>query len=106
MKLDLTMHLERQRKFSLKAFGPNQTPQGVIDHIKKELIEIESTPNDIYEWVDLMLLAFDGAMRAGFQPHEITAALDDKLTINENRDWPDWRECDPNKAIEHKIMRG
>lgn len=98
---DLIAHLYRQRAFSIKTFGPGRRTKGVIDHIRKELVEIEAKPDDLEEWIDLVILAFDGACRAGFLPGEIAAALVNKQTKNEHRDWPDWRTTDPNKAIEH-----
>jgi hypothetical protein len=99
--LDLVQHLHRQRAFSLKTFGPGNRTKGVIDHITKELKEIEADPSDLYEWVDLVLLALDGAWRAGHPPEAIANAISDKQTRNEARKWPDWRTADPDKAIEH-----
>nr|WP_245281296.1 dATP/dGTP pyrophosphohydrolase domain-containing protein [Methylobacterium sp. ZNC0032] len=98
---DLVAHLIRQREFSLKTFGPGPRTKGVIDHIRKELTEIEADPADIEEWVDVIILAFDGAWRAGWEPQKIVEAIVAKQTKNEGRDWPDWRSADPEKAIEH-----
>lgn len=98
---DLIAHLHRQRDFSARTFGPGARTAGVCDHIRRELAEIEAAPADITEWVDVILLALDGAWRSGAQPEEIAAAVEAKQTKNERRDWPDWRTCDPNKAIEH-----
>ena len=98
---NLIAHLERQRAFSLKTFGPGARTKGVIDHIRKELAEIEAEPTDISEWVDVIILAFDGAWRAGWEPAETVAAIVAKQTKNEGRVWPDWRTSDPDKAIEH-----
>lgn len=100
-RFDLVDHLYRQRRFSENTFGPGQRTAGVIDHIRKELKEIEAAPQDVEEWVDVILLALDGAWRAGFSPEEIAAALKAKQEKNEARQWPDWRKSDPNKAIEH-----
>ena len=100
-RFDLIKHLHRQREFSLKAFGPDQRLSGVIDHIRKELIEIEEDPHNIYEWVDIILLALDGAWRSGHNVEEICAAIKFKQDKNERRQWPDWRTADPTKAIEH-----
>lgn len=94
-------HLTRQRDSSLRNFGPDQTPTGVLDHIRKELVEIGRSPGDITEWADLLLLAFDGAMRAHHEPQDIIDAVKAKQAANEQRAWPDWRTQDPNKAIEH-----
>jgi hypothetical protein len=100
-KYDLVAHLYRQRAFSFRTFGPGHRTAGVLDHIRKELGEIERDPDDLEEWIDAMLLIFDGAWRRGFEPEEIAYCLLAKLIKNENRQWPDWRTADPNKAIEH-----
>lgn len=94
-------HLERQREFSLKTFGPGARTNGVLDHIAKELNEIREAPEDISEWVDVIILAFDGAWRAGWEPQQIIDAIVAKQSKNELREWPDWRTADPDKAIEH-----
>lgn len=101
-RFDLVKHLFRQRAFSLKTFGPGARTKGVLDHIRKELIEIEADPSDLGEWVDLILLALDGAWRAGFTPEEIAQGLDAKQTRNEARDWPDWRTADLGRRPLHR----
>ena len=99
--MDLIEHLHRQRTFSLRAFGPGSRTAGICDHLRKEVKEIEAAPADLTEWVDVILLALDGAWRAGHDPEHIAAALGAKLAENERRSWPDWRTSDPDKAIEH-----
>ncbi|MFY1686471.1 dATP/dGTP pyrophosphohydrolase domain-containing protein [Plantactinospora sp. WMMB782] len=94
-------HLARQRAFSERTFGPGPRTVGVLDHIRKELAEIEADPTDVGEWVDVLILAFDGAWRAGYEPQQIIDAIVAKQTRNESRTWPDWRTADPNRAIEH-----
>lgn len=98
---DLVEHLYRQRNFSVSTFGPGFSTAGVINHIRKELIEIENSPADVTEWIDVVLLAFDGAWRAGHSPEDIAQALFMKQQKNESRTWPDWRTTDPEAAIEH-----
>lgn len=98
---DFHAHLQRQREWSGRTFGPGDRAQGVVDHIRKELHEIEADPTDLSEWIDVVILALDGAWRSGAQPHQIIAALVAKQTKNEARVWPDWQTADPNKAIEH-----
>ena len=98
---DLLSHLGRQHEWSERTFGPGMRTKGVVDHIRKELCEIESDPTDITEWIDVVILALDGAWRAGASPEQIIATLVAKQTKNENRNWPDWRTADPDKAIEH-----
>ncbi len=100
-RFDLITHLHRQRAFSQRAFGPGNRTAGVLDHIRKELLEIEKDPSDIFEWIDVVLLACDGAWRNGHGPEAIAEALFAKLAKNEARQWPDWRTAEPGKAIEH-----
>lgn len=94
-------HLARQRDWSRRTFGPNQQVTGVLDHIRKELVEVEENPADVTEWVDVIILAFDGAWRAGHEPQTILDALRDKQARSERRTWPDWRTMSPDRAIEH-----
>lgn len=98
---DMLAHLQRQREWSGRTFGPGPRTAGVIDHIRKELREIEADPTDLSEWIDVVILALDGAWRAGGTPEQIIAALVAKQTKNEGRTWPDWRTVSPDKAIEH-----
>lgn len=98
---DLIGHLGRQIEFSKETFGPGDRTAGLIDHIRKELDEIAAEPGDITEWIDVVILAFDGAWRTGASPRRIAAALEQKLRKNAKRTWPDWRTAEPGKAIEH-----
>jgi hypothetical protein len=98
---DFHAHLQRQREWSERTFGPGPRTKGVCDHIRKELTEIEAAPGDIEEWIDVVILALDGAWRAGATPEAIIAQIVGKQTKNESRNWPDWRTADPDKAIEH-----
>ncbi|MEH1292261.1 dATP/dGTP pyrophosphohydrolase domain-containing protein [Pseudomonas aeruginosa] len=94
-------HLHRQRRFSERTFGPGSRAAGVVDHIRKELREIEEAPGDLAEWIDVVILALDGAWRTGATPAQIIDALVAKQALNEARTWPDWRTAPADKAIEH-----
>lgn len=100
-EFDLIQHLHRQREFSEQTFGPGERVVGTVDHIRKELEEVLASPQDVTEWIDIVLLAFDGAWRTGATPEQIAAALDGKQTRNERRTWPDWRQVEHGKAVEH-----
>jgi hypothetical protein len=93
-------YIAHQRAWSLETFGPGRH-LGVIDHIEKELVEVREDPTDLGEWVDVILLGFDGAWRAGHEPQAILDAVAAKQARNEARTWPDWRTADPEVAIEH-----
>lgn len=100
-RFDLLLHLRRQREWSEATFGPGDRRKGIIDHIRKELVEIEHAPKDVTEWIDVAILALDGAWRSGASPEQIVAALVGKQAKNEGRTWPDWRTQPEDKAIEH-----
>ena len=100
-KFDFVAHLRNQADWSAHTFGPSARTAGVLDHIRKELEEVEKHPDDLSEWIDLIILSCDGALRRGFSPEQIAQALVAKQSKNEKRQWPDWRTADPNKAIEH-----
>jgi hypothetical protein len=93
-------HIDRQRAWSEATFGPG-VRLGVIDHIRKELREVEADPTDVTEWVDVLILAIDGAWRAGHSSQAIIDAVKAKQARNEAREWPDWRTMSPDQAIEH-----
>lgn len=93
--------MRAQREWSERAFGPGPRAKGNVDHIRKELAEIEANPSDLVEWCDVASLALDGAWREGHSPEAIAEALFAKLEKNKRRRWPDWRTHDPDKGVEH-----
>ncbi|WP_312368087.1 dATP/dGTP pyrophosphohydrolase domain-containing protein [Stenotrophomonas sp.] len=98
---DFLAHLERQQRFSAHTFGPGTRAAGIVDHIRKELLEIEADPGDLREWIDVTILALDGAWRSGATPQQVIAAIVEKQTKNESRVWPHWSTMPADKAIEH-----
>jgi hypothetical protein len=107
---DLEAHIRRQMAFSRATFGPGERRKGVIDHIRKELDEIEAGDGDPKEWVDVVILALDGLWRSLHfgknvswpnVPGTADYLIIGKQSRNEQREWPDWRTADPEKAIEH-----
>jgi hypothetical protein len=98
---DLVAHLDRQHTFSERTFGPGERTEGVLKHICEEILEVASNPHDVTEWIDIVILAFDGALRMGFSPWQIANALAAKQAKNEARKWPDWRTAEPGKPIGH-----
>ncbi len=88
-------------EWSAKTFGPGRRTGGVLEHMRKELEEIADDPSDLSEWVDVILLALDGAWRMGFSPYHIIEGIKAKQARNEARTWPDYREFTESDAIEH-----
>lgn len=67
----LASHYARQQAWSLQTFGPGWRP-GVIAHIVEELEEVLQEPNDLEEWTDITILAFDGMWRGtGLTPEHL-----------------------------------
>lgn len=82
-------YIERHRVWSLNTFGTGRKTEGIVKHIAKELDEIRAEPTNLEEWVDVMILALDGAWRAGYSAEEILNVLIYKQQINFNRQWPE-----------------
>lgn len=126
--MDLIAHLTRQAPFSRATFGPGPRTKGVINHVRKELKEIETVydsndgspelPPDFsvhmsaaIEWVDVAILALDGLTRAiwAAKPEWTADMVAEKAATlivakqgkNEKRNWPDWRTAPADEAIEH-----
>lgn len=93
--------LQAKNVWSTNTFGPAKRTAGVIAHIRSELTEIEANPDDVTEWCDVLLLAFDGAFRAGFTPAQIISALIEKQAKNTRRQWPDWRTKNEGEFSSH-----
>jgi hypothetical protein len=103
-KFNLYDFLIKHRKWTRAAFGPGKRTEGVINHLKKELKEIRNNPSDLEEWIDLILIAFDGAKRQGHSTYKIIQTMQYKFFINsQKRAWPDWRNLkdQQSEVIEH-----
>lgn len=101
--MNLEAHIRRQQIWSENVFGPGDRLEGVLKHITKEVQEVrDGEGNDLFEWIDVIILAIDGAWRSGFEAHEIARALTLKQEVNELRRWPNWRERPLDESIEHK----
>lgn len=83
--MNLALYLCRQIAWSARTFGTTPRTKGITNHIRKELKEIEAAPHDVKEWVDVVILALDGAWRSGHGPDEIIRALKDKQEENFKR---------------------
>ena len=127
----MTLLLEKMIAWSRKTFGPGTRAEMIYDHLQKEMKELklaqESKRSEeiIGEYVDIAMIAIDGIWRMlEYDPieqheryladpdnpdlntnyelaHSIMHRLNAKLAVNKQREWPDWRTVDANKAIEH-----
>lgn len=98
---------DRQLSWGHNTFGPGLRTNGNVAHIRKELKEYESNPS-LHEAADLFILAMDTLLRCAAADAKIGTdiaakalkAITDKMTVNESRQWPDWRDKG-DVAIEH-----
>ena len=95
----LNYYVHVQEKWSRKTFGSARRTKGLIDHIQKELKEIENDPTDLKEWIDIMILAMDGYWRHGGRSEDLMRMLQDKQRVNISRKWP--QPISEDKAVEH-----
>lgn len=70
-------------------------PIGPLKHLSKEELEAAAEPDDLSEWADMQFLLWDAQLRAGISDAEITAAMEDKLKINMERQWPEPKDGEP-----------
>lgn len=74
-------------------------PIGPLKHLSKEALEAAAEPDDLSEWADMQFLLWDAQRRAGIRDAEITAAMEDKLKINMERQWPEPKDGEPRLHI-------
>lgn len=91
--------LANQKKWSKKTFGPGKRTLGLIKHIEKELAEIILKPDDLSEWIDVIILALDGYWRHGGKPWEIIKRIRKKQNVNFSRKYP--KPVSENEPSEH-----
>jgi len=87
------------KEWSESTFGKDTRYKGILSHIRKELEELEAAPYDLLEWIDVIILAVDGAWRQGYTTDEIITALQLKQQINFSRQWP--AVSKPDEPAEH-----
>ncbi|WP_431189966.1 dATP/dGTP pyrophosphohydrolase domain-containing protein [Escherichia coli] len=85
-------------EWSDKTFG-DVGPVGPLKHLSKEALEAAAEPDDLSEWADMQFLLWDAQRRAGISDAEITAAMEDKLKINMERQWPEPKDGEPRLHI-------
>lgn len=87
MKLTLEEYLSKHKQWSLHTFGTGERTTGILKHLHKELEEISKNPTDLFEWIDVIILALDGYWRHGGDTENILKYLEIKQTKNFNRSW-------------------
>jgi hypothetical protein len=101
-EFDFAKFANEKAAWSRETFGPGDRYEGVVAHIRRELMEVERAPSDLEEWVDVILLAMDGAWRsAGASGEDLVRMMLAKDAKNRGRKWPDWRTLKAGEVSEH-----
>jgi hypothetical protein len=69
---DLIKFVRKQKAFSERAFGPGARQIGTARHILQECDEVLKKPDDLSEWVDIMLLSLDIGWRSGYAMEQVS----------------------------------
>ncbi|EER1098298.1 DUF550 domain-containing protein [Escherichia coli] len=77
-------------------------PIGPLKHLSKEALEAAAEPDDLSELADMQFLLWDAQRRAGISDAEITAAMENKLKINMERQWPEPKDGEPRLHIKER----
>lgn len=101
---------DRQQTFSERTFGPVsfRTQKGPLDHIRKEAKEAYDEADRVKrleEYADIAILLMDAVWRDGRTLDDLRKAIGDKQDKNWLRKWPDWRQSDPARSLEHDRSR-
>lgn len=84
--LDLVHLLREMLVWSKETFGCGIRTEPILKHIEMEVKEVrDSKGEDPYEWIDIIILAMDGALNAGYTPEEIAFFLRNKFEKNKKR---------------------
>ncbi len=85
---ELIDYIEKQKEWSGITFGTGKRTKGITNHIRLELKEVEDDSDSHKEWIDVVILALDGAWRTGATTQQIVDTLKEKQVINFNREFP------------------
>lgn len=82
-------YCEGHENWSRAVFGApmEHDAEKLLKHIGLELDEVRKAPHDLEEWVDIIILAIDGAWRSGHSAGEIERTLIRKQEKNKERVW-------------------
>lgn len=98
--------IDAQRGWSEETFGlgSHRGPTGPLKHLAKEAVEAQEavgTEHLIEELADCLFLLVDAMWRSGYTSEDLLGSAFRKLEKNKARNWGNWKDKDPNAAIEH-----
>lgn len=83
---DLQQLMDVMAEWSDTTFGPGSGNLcGQMAHLREETREVESAPDDIIEYADVLILLLDAARRRGFAGHRLLTAALAKIAVVKQR---------------------
>jgi len=101
--LNLFAFLCKQKRWSKETFGDTPRTEGLLRHIEKEVQEVRANPDDLSEWCDIIILAFDGMWRRGATPAQICSALVKKQAVNMARTYTRTPDDVPSEHVRRPV---
>jgi hypothetical protein len=98
-QMTIREYVVEHKAWSEETFGKGEHTEGLLKHITKKVEEVRKCPSDAMEWIDIIILAFDGVLRVGFTAEQVVSALIEKQNINRSRAYP--KITDPSQPTEH-----
>lgn len=102
--INLVTFIHDHWTWSQKTFGEGDRTEGLLKHIARESDEVRAADHPdqaLGQWVDIIILAIDGALRAGHTPLAVAQAILNKHRINKGRRWPPLVNQIPGEPNEH-----
>lgn len=66
---------------------PTATPASVVEHLRREVMELVEEPTNVLELADVVILAAALSLTLGLSVSDLTAVIDAKLGVNRLRAW-------------------
>lgn len=96
--MSLATFMDRLQVVSRKQFGEGKRTGSLTKKISQELEEVIAQPDDLEEWVDILILAMDGYWRHGGTSEWLLHDLHNKLCVVAERTYP---KTDEDTPVQH-----
>jgi hypothetical protein len=95
----------KQFQWSRATFGEGYRMVAILQHIRDELAEVKAKPDDPVEWIDVALLALDGAWRCrNLDADSVMALMVEKMRKNRTRKWAPVTGDEPCRHVEESAL--
>lgn len=78
---------------------PNHTVHTRMEHLRREIKEIEASPNDVFEYADVMLIFLHQMQKQNISMQDLLSTCWEKFHIVKRREWG---TPDEHGVVEHE----